>query len=127
MPGAAIRAALLLLRDYAMAVEYRSPKWTDGDRCDDTLAFLEDHDIAFVCVDDNSDEPPVVAATADVAMVRFVGRRTAPDDSEWAGWPWPYRYSDDELAGWVPSIAELASSSGDVHVLFANCWRDDAV
>ena len=94
------------------------------------IAFLEDHDIAFVCVDDNRGVPPVVAATADVAVVRFVGRRTAlddPDTPDWPGWPWPYRYSDDELASWVPSVAELASSSREVHALFANCWRDDAV
>jgi len=128
---AELRLARKRLPDYPLAVEFRSPKWTDAGaeegRCDDTLAFLEDHDLAFVCTDDNSGRPPVVAATSELAMVRFVGRRPPPDDPEIPPWPWPYRYPDEELAGWRRGVEELASSSRAVHLLFANCWRDDAV
>ena len=136
---AALRAARLQLPDYPLAIDFRSPKWTDGDRCEDTLAFLEDHDLAFVCIDGSVGLPPVVAATAELSMVRFVGRRQPPEppagsdesdednDADHWHWPWPYRYADEELAAWVPSVHELAESSRNVHLLFANTWRDDAV
>ena len=138
---AELRLARMRLPDYPLAVDFRSPKWTTDDRCEDTLAFLEDHDLAFVCVDGSVGLSPVVAATAELSVVRFVGRRPPPEpppaesDTEAVAdeepdhwhWPWPYRYSDDELAGWVPSVQELAESSRDVHLIFANTWRDDAV
>jgi len=38
-----------------------------------------------------------------------------------------YRYRLSELEEWVPRIAALATSAAEVHVLLANCWRDDAV
>jgi uncharacterized protein YecE (DUF72 family) len=127
-PKSETRAELAAARDrlggLPAAVELHSPKWTAGDTCDGTLGFLEDHGLAFVCVDGATDLPPVVASTADLAVVRFVGRRRDERDP---GWPWPYRYSDEELAAWVPRVEELAASSPEVHVLFANCWKDDAV
>ena len=42
-------------------------------------------------------------------------------------WTWPYRYSEEELAAWVPRIASLADSTADVHVVMENNWRGDAV
>jgi uncharacterized protein YecE (DUF72 family) len=66
----------------------------------------------------------VVAATAETAVVRFLGRR---QDEEDPGWPWPYRYTEEELAAFVPHVRELAASSAHVHLLFTNTWRDDAV
>lgn len=107
-----------------VAVELRSRRWTEGNACEDTLALLEDHGLAYVCVDGPGGIPPVVASTADLAMVRFVGRRDDPEDP---GWPWPYRYADHELAAWRPQVGELAASSAEVHLLFANSWRDDSV
>ncbi|MGH9061835.1 MAG: DUF72 domain-containing protein, partial [Acidimicrobiales bacterium] len=59
----------------ACAVELVSPKWFAGDACDDTLEFLEEHGLGFVCVDGPVAEgrggPPVVAATTETAVVRF--------------------------------------------------------
>lgn len=109
------------------AVELRSPKWFEGDACEETLECLEEAELAFVC----SDGPPggpqalpgVVAATADVAVVRFRGRRAQPD----VPWTWPYRYSRGELASWCRPLRDLASSVNDVHVIMDNTWRDDAV
>jgi uncharacterized protein YecE (DUF72 family) len=106
-----------------LAVEFRSGKWVDAANCEDTFSFLEEHGLALVCVDSRWTDPPVVAATADLSVVRFVGRREDPEDD----WPWPYRYGDDELRAWVPRVQELAVSSAEVHVIFANCFRDDAV
>jgi uncharacterized protein YecE (DUF72 family) len=65
----------------------------------------------------------VVAATSDVAIVRFAGRRAVPDEP----WTWPYRYGTDELAAWVPRVRELAASAREVHLLMDNGWRSDAV
>jgi uncharacterized protein YecE (DUF72 family) len=67
--------------------------------------------------------------TSDLALVRFEGRNPgtwhegeAPTAAGFA-----HRYSEEELSWWVPRIRELARSSSEVHLLMANCWRDDAV
>ena len=65
----------------------------------------------------------VAAATADLAVVRFVGRREVDGDP----WTAPYRYADDELREWVPRLAGLLASAPEVHVLMDNCWGSDAV
>lgn len=115
------------LPGYRIAVELHSPKWFEGDGCETTLEFLELHDLALVCVDGPAvgprAAPKVVAATSDLALVRFSGRRAVDDEP----WTWPYRYGEDELAGWVPQIADLASSAAEVHLLMDNCWRSDGV
>lgn len=114
------------LPDFPLAVELRSSKWFEGDACEATLEWLEERGIALVCVDGPGAVPPVVAATSDLALVRFTGRRP-PDDEPWGWSSYPYRYRADELAEWVPKIADLASSARQVHLLMDNCWRSDAV
>ena len=104
-----------------------SAKWLTGDGCEAVLEWLEDHGLAYVCVDGPGEGPRagtgMVASTSDVAVVRFIGRR------EVDGEPWtsPYRYRRDELEGWVGRIGALAGSSPEVHVLMDNCWGADAV
>lgn len=115
------------MNDVRLAVEFRSPKWLEGDACEPTLEWLEEHGLGFVCIDGPPQGPralPAVSAvTSDVAVVRFVGRRHVDDEP----WTWPYRYSPDELNQWVPRLFDLASSAGEVHVLMDNSWRSDAV
>ncbi len=124
---AQLAAAGARLHDFDVAVELRNPRWFEGDACEDTLEWLEGNRLAFVCTDGPPAgpraAPGVVAATADVAIVRFEGRRHQDDGP----WTWPYRYSEAELAEWVPRIKELASSAREVHVLMDNTWRGDAV
>ena len=118
------------LEGYAVAVELRSPKWladdSDGTH-EDQLEWLEQHDLAYVCVDGPGEGPRagcgMVAATSDVAVVRFVGRRLVADEP----WTSPYRYSRTELAEWVDRIRDLSASCSQVHVLMDNCWGSDAV
>ncbi len=109
------------------AVELVSPAWFAGAGCDETLEFLEERGLGFVCVDgpvgEGRGEPPVVAATSQTAVVRFRGRR-AVDGEPWAS---PYRYSADELSSWVDPVVDLASTTHEVHLIFDNCWRSDAV
>ena len=64
-----------------------------------------------------------MAATTDMAVVRFVGRRAVEDDP----WPWPYRYSDPELVDAALRVTELAAATTEVHVIMDNTWRGDAV
>ena len=110
-----------------LAVEFRSSKWLEGDACEPTLEWLEEHGLGFVCVDGPSEGPralPAVnAATSNLAVVRFVGRRHVSDEP----WTWPYRYTTEELSDWVPRLFDLASSASEVHVLMDNCWGSDAV
>ena len=116
------------LDDLVVAVELANHRWLDGRECEETLGFLEDHDLGFVCVD-RTDGPPVVAATSDVAVVRLPGRNPGnwEDPDLTIGERYAYRYSPAELEGWVGPLHELASSAGAVHVLFSNTFRDDAV
>jgi uncharacterized protein YecE (DUF72 family) len=73
--------------------------------------------------------PPVVAATSDLAVVRFHGRNTETWETRVASAAerFRYRYQERELREWVPKLRELAGSAREVHVLMNNCWRDDAV
>nr|MDT0657471.1 DUF72 domain-containing protein [Micromonospora sp. DSM 115978] len=116
-------------RPLRVAVELRHASWFSGDNQDETLTFLREHDLPYVCVDmpqgHRSSIPPVLAATADLAMVRFHGHSTkwtSKDIHEKFG----YRYSDRELADWAPKLRELATETGETHVLMNNCYRDFA-
>ncbi len=115
------------LPEYRLAVELRSPKWFEGDTCEGTLEGLEACGLALVCIDGPAAgpraSPGVAAATADMAVVRFSGRREVEGET----WTAPYRYARGELREWVPRLTQLASSAQAVHVLLDNCWGSDAV
>lgn len=109
--------------------EFRHASWFDGDNAEETLAFLREHRLPYVCVDmpqgHRSSVPPVLAATADLAVVRFHGHSdkwTSKDIHEKFG----YHYSKRELADWAPKLRELADDAGQTHVLMNNCYRDYA-
>ncbi|MEH1029721.1 DUF72 domain-containing protein [Micromonospora profundi] len=109
--------------------EFRHASWFDGDNADETLAFLREHRLSYVCVDmpqgHRSSVPPVLAATGDLAVMRFHGHSdkwTSKDIHEKFG----YHYSKRELADWAPKLRELADEAGQTHVLMNNCYRDYA-
>ncbi|MEU7799485.1 DUF72 domain-containing protein [Micromonospora arborensis] len=109
--------------------EFRHASWFDGDNADETLGFLREHELPYVCVDmpqgHRSSLPPVLAATADLAVMRFHGHSdkwTSKDIHEKFG----YHYSKRELADWAPKLRELADDAGQTHVLMNNCYRDYA-
>ena len=136
-PKEANREVLLAARErlpgYRVCIEFRNARWLAPEECDRTLSFLEEHDLPFVCVDEPqgfpSSMPPVVAATSELAVVRFHGRNT----DTWtkrgisAAERFAYDYDDEELAGWIPKVRDLAASAREVHALFNNCYRDYAV
>jgi uncharacterized protein YecE (DUF72 family) len=128
-----IRSAVRRLPDYQVCVEFRHGRWLEGGECESTLEFLESLGATFVCVDEPagfpSSVPPVVAATADLAVVRFHGRnaQTWETSVPSAAERFRYRYSTEELAEWVPKVRSLAASATEVHLLMNNCYRDYGV
>ncbi len=111
-----------------LAVELRNHHWLEEGQRESTLAFLEEEELAFVCVD-SVHGPPVVATTTDLAVVRLGGRN--PGDWDEPDVPlaerFAYRYSSEELEGWAATAGQLAGVADEVHVLFANVFRDFAV
>ena len=112
-----------------VCVEFRNRTWMTPDNQQETLGFLSDHQVPYVCVDmpqgHRDSIPPVLAATAPLAVVRLHGHSDkweSKDIHERFG----YRYTQQELAGWAPKIAALARDADDTQVLFNNCYRDYA-
>jgi uncharacterized protein YecE (DUF72 family) len=114
---------------YRICVEFRNKTWLSEDNRAETLDFLTSYGVPYVCVDmpqgHTSSVPPVVAATADLAVVRFHGHSdkwTSRDIYERFG----YRYSEDELRGWAPKIQDLSAQAKETHVLMNNCYSSYA-
>jgi uncharacterized protein YecE (DUF72 family) len=112
-----------------VAIEFRHSSWFDGDNRDETLDFLRRHQLPFVAVDmpqgHTSSVPPILAATADLAVVRFHGHSdkwTSKDIYEKFG----YRYSERELKDWAPKLRALSTEVAETHVLMNNCYSDYA-
>jgi len=112
-----------------LCVEFRNATWMSEENREETLDFLRSYAIPYVSVDmpqgHASSVPPVLAATADLAVVRFHGHSTkwtSRDIYERFG----YRYSEAELAEWAPRVRQLGEQAGTTHVLFNNCYRDYA-
>jgi uncharacterized protein YecE (DUF72 family) len=109
--------------------EFRNATWFDGGNQEETLEFLRRHRLAFVCVDmpqgHKSSIPPVLAATAELAVVRFHGHSakwTSSDIHEKFG----YEYSAKELAEWAPKLRALAGEARTTQVFMNNCYGDYA-
>ncbi|MGH2821189.1 MAG: DUF72 domain-containing protein [Actinomycetota bacterium] len=113
-----------------ICVEFRSELWMTEDNREETLEFLEGHGIPYVCVDMpqgfKSSIPPVLAATADLAMIRFHGHNDDGWESSDIYKRFGYLYSEEELGEWSPRVEELAGQAKRTHVLMNNCYRDYA-
>jgi uncharacterized protein YecE (DUF72 family) len=112
-----------------VCVEFRNRTWMTPDNQEETLRFLSEHDLPYVCVDMPqgypSSIPPVVAATADLAVIRMHGHSdkwTSKDIHQRFG----YKYSDAELDEWAGRIRGLTERAATTDVLFNNCYRDYA-
>jgi uncharacterized protein YecE (DUF72 family) len=128
-PGARSLEYLEWLRgrsgDLPIAVELRHRDWVAGKQRDATMAFLADHQLAYVCVDVpsgfDSSQPPLSVATTDTAFVRFHGHnRDAWERNVDTGDDrFPYDYKDADLLPWKPRLDKLAAAARSVHVTFA--------
>jgi uncharacterized protein YecE (DUF72 family) len=122
------------LPDYRIAVEFRHRTWMEQRNQEETLSFLQEHAIPFVCVDMpqgfDSSIPPVAAATSkDLALIRFHGRDTEiwEKKATTAAERFRYDYRAKELEEWVPRIEELAGQASETHVVMNNCYENYAV
>jgi uncharacterized protein YecE (DUF72 family) len=120
-----------LLEPLVPLIEFRHRSWLEDDEREDTLAFLEEHGLAYVSVDAPPTRasnvlPPVATATHRVAYVRFHGRNVktwnikAEKSSERFNW----MYRAEELEEWVERLAGLAENADEVYAMFNNN-RDD--
>lgn len=122
------------LKNFRITIEFRHRSWLEDRNRDETLAFLEEHDLPLVCVDMPqgfvSSLPALAAATSrDLAVVRFHGRNKDvwEKKTKTAAERFEYEYSKGELEGWAPRIEDLARQAREVHVVMNNCYRDYAV
>ena len=136
-PKASNRTRLLeaveRLDPYPCLIEFRSLRWFEGEQCNETLGFLEEHGLPFVCVDEpqgfSCSVPPILAATSELGVIRFHGH----NDENWerkgisAAERFKYLYSAEELNDWSVRLREFAKGTTTTHVLFNNCWTDYAV
>jgi uncharacterized protein YecE (DUF72 family) len=127
-----LRAARLLAPD-RVAVEFRHVSWVLDEELSHTLAFLNENDLTYVCVDAPRLDsptvlPPITAATAATAYVRFHGRNAATWNAKVgsAADRFRYLYSEAELAEWTAPIERLAKETETTYVLFNNCYADYA-
>ena len=115
---------------YPIMVEFRNKSWMEGENQQETLEFLEGHGLPYVCVDMpqgfKSSLPPVVAATADLAVIRFHGHNDAEWESGSVQKRFKYLYSKEELEEWAPRVKKLGEEAKQTHVLMNNCHRDYA-
>lgn len=113
-----------------ICVEFRNKTWLSEENREETLDFLTSYAVPYVCVDMpqgfTSSVPPVLAATADLAVVRFHGH----NDDGWESGDiyrrFGYLYSEAEMVEWAPKIRSLADSASTTHVLLNNCYRNYA-
>jgi uncharacterized protein YecE (DUF72 family) len=121
------------LPDYAIAVEFRSPRWLAAPRDRErTLGMLEEHGLVFVGVDAPavSELPRMFAVTnPDLLVIRFHGRSdsTWSDTSRSAAERFRYLYSRQELEELAAPIAQAAEQAKETHLLMNNCYRDYSV
>jgi uncharacterized protein YecE (DUF72 family) len=115
-----------------LLVELRHASWLDEENRAATLAFLEEHGMAFVIVDAprtgaRNVLPTVVARTSDTAYVRFHGRnaKTWNKRTGSAAERFDYLYSTEELREWVEPLLQLAEEAQVVYAMYNNNGRSE--
>jgi uncharacterized protein YecE (DUF72 family) len=134
-PSHESRDAILEARDrlegLQVAVEFRHGSWFNEKNAERTLAFLEEHALPFVMVDEpqgfRSSVPLVQAVTSPrLTLVRFHGRNAATWEAKGISPAERFRYLYDreELSEWAPRIADAAARAEETHVLMNNCYAN---
>lgn len=128
-----IELAQEMLDGLPMFVEFRHASWVTGRHLGQTMKFLADHGMTYVCVDapqmrDGSAMPPVTAATAPLGYVRFHGRNREMWNARTASAAerFDYLYTHDELAERAFQLRQLAEDTERTYVMFNNCKYDYA-
>jgi uncharacterized protein YecE (DUF72 family) len=136
-PSSKSRDYLVWLRercgDLRLAIELRRREWLNTKHRDETLSFLEEHKLIYVCVDApqgvDTSVPPIAPATSpDLAIVRLHGRDLATwernVDDPLARARYEYRRAD--LEPWVSRLEKLAAGGRTVHAIMTTAPVDGA-
>ena len=122
-----------LLYPLVPLIEFRHRSWMTEEEQAHTLAFLEEHRLAYVSVDSprtraSNVMPRIAAATHDVAYIRFHGRnwKTWNKKTKTSGERFDWLYERDDLEEWVEPIAKLAEERREVYAMFNNNRNDYA-
>jgi uncharacterized protein YecE (DUF72 family) len=136
VPGAKARDHLAWLRARAgaipIAVELRNREWVDSKHREDTMAFLSEQQLSYVCVDVPSgfptSLPPLAVATTDRAFVRFHGRNADAWErgADTGDDHFSYGYRRADLEPWRARLTKLAAAASAVHVVFTTGTPDGA-
>ena len=113
--------------DDRMLVEFRHRAWYEEDQREETLRFLEEHEMSHVVVDaprmDGKNVPlTVLGLTSPLLYLRLHGRNAETWNVRGgsASERFDYLYSGEELTEWVVPLKELSEQAEEAHVLFNN-------
>jgi uncharacterized protein YecE (DUF72 family) len=113
--------------DDRMLVEFRHRAWYEEDQREETLRFLEEHDMSHVVVDAPRTEGKnvpltVLGLTSPLLYVRLHGRNAETWNVRGgsASERFDYLYPEEELAEWVGPLKELSEQAEEAYVLFNN-------
>ncbi|MFE9201873.1 DUF72 domain-containing protein [Micromonospora sp. NPDC007230] len=124
-----IRETARRCRPWPVCVELRHSSWFSEEAVVDTVTFLREQGLGYVCVDmpqgHVSSVPPILITTADLAVVRFHGHSTAWESGDRQD-RFRYAYGEQELRHWSELLRELADQCAELHVLMNNCCGDQA-
>ncbi|OKI50451.1 DUF72 domain-containing protein [Micromonospora sp. CB01531] len=124
-----IRDTARRCRPWPVCVELRHSSWFSEEAVVDTVTFLREQGIGYVCVDmpqgHVSSVPPILITTADLAVVRFHGHSTGWESGDRQD-RFRYAYGEEELQHWSELLRELADQCAELHVLMNNCCGDQA-
>ena len=113
--------------DDRMLVEFRHRAWYEEDQREETLRFLEEHEMSHVVVDaprmDGKNVPlTVLGLTSPLLYLRLHGRNAETWNVRGgsASERFDYLYPEEELAEWVGPLKELSDQAEEAYVLFNN-------
>jgi uncharacterized protein YecE (DUF72 family) len=131
-----VRRCREFFSDLTVAVEFRHRSWfQDENVTERTVALLRRERIVNTIVDEpqiGEGSIPHVPEVTDpsLAIFRFHGRNQDTwylKDAKHAGERFRYKYSREELAEFLPEIAEIRQQAARVHVLMNNNFSNYAV
>ena len=121
-----LTALFRAFESYPKALEVRHASFQNSD----FVAFLDEHDVSWVNVDQplfHDSVKPADAVTGPLAYVRFHGRNYEKWFAHEESWErYNYLYSKEELEPWVDRIETMARSR-DVFVVTNNHFRGQAI
>lgn len=119
------------LPDFDLAVEFRHISWMQERSRQETLDYLQDQHMVYVCGDGpvgtRSSTSPVVAVTNPHLGMLRLNRDTWTPPGRQVNDQSNYRYSITELKEWLLKVKELAAVTARTHVLFDNSSAHNSV